>query len=383
MTHRLVIITEIISPYRIPLFNALAQRPEVDLHVIFLAETDPVLRQWQVYKDEIKFSYQVLPSWRRRIGRYNTLFNVGMSRALRLARPNVIVCGGYNYIASWQALAWARIHRVPFCLWSESNLLERRRGRALVELVKAEFLRQCTGFVVPGRRAREYLLAHKIKEDVIFTAVNAVDNDLFASRAATARSIATELRIQLNLPSRYFLFTGRLVREKGVFELLAAYAKLDRSVREEMDLVFVGDGTSRPALEQLASSITPGTIRFVGFAQREQLPNYYALSEILILPTYSDTWGLVVNEGMACGLPIILSQAAGCADDLVTEGWNGHLIPAEDVDALAAAMHRLASQPANCAEMGIHSLKRVAEYSPDNWSKGMVGVAKFVGENHE
>ncbi len=383
MTQRLVIITEIISPYRIPLFNALARRPEVDLHVIFLAETDPGLRQWQVYKDEIKFSYQVLRSWRRRMGRYHVLFNAGISRALRSARPDVIVCGGYNYIASWQALVWARIHNVPFCLWSESNLQERRRGRVLVEIVKTEFLRQCSGFAVPGRRAREYLLAHKMKEDVIFTAVNAVDNDLFASGTASARAVAAKARTELSLPSRYFLFVGRLVREKGVFELLAAYAKLDRTVREQIGLVFVGDGASRGELEQQASSITPGTIRFVGFAQREQLPIYYALSELLILPTYSDTWGLVVNEAMACGLPVVLSQAAGCADDLVTEGWNGHLVPAEDVDALAAAMNRLASQPSLCAEMGIRSLKRIAEYSPVNWSKGIVKMVNAVGDGHD
>ena len=82
MRRRLVILTEIISPYRIPLFNALAQLAEVDLHVIFLAETDPTLRQWQVYKEEIRFSYQILPSWRKRVGRYNVLLNRGVGRAL-------------------------------------------------------------------------------------------------------------------------------------------------------------------------------------------------------------------------------------------------------------------------------------------------------------
>ena len=108
MRRRLVILTEIISPYRIPLFNALARQPEVDLHVIFLAETDPTLRHWQVYKEEIQFSYEVLRSWRKRIGRYNMLLNFGLVQALKEARPDVILCGGYNYVASWQALSWAR-----------------------------------------------------------------------------------------------------------------------------------------------------------------------------------------------------------------------------------------------------------------------------------
>ena len=82
MTQRLVILTEIISPYRIPLFNALARHPGVDLHVIFLAETDPSLRKWRIYKEEIQFSYQVLPSWRKRVGRYNWLLNRGVGAAL-------------------------------------------------------------------------------------------------------------------------------------------------------------------------------------------------------------------------------------------------------------------------------------------------------------
>src|ERR1035438_2597723 len=122
MTRRLVIITEIISPYRIPLFNALAHNGGVDPHLIFLAETDPNLRQWRVYKEEIGFSYEVLPSWRKRVGKYNVLWNRGLARALRSTSPDAILCGGYNYLASWQALLWARLHNVPFLLWSESTV---------------------------------------------------------------------------------------------------------------------------------------------------------------------------------------------------------------------------------------------------------------------
>jgi glycosyltransferase involved in cell wall biosynthesis len=298
MTRRLVILTEIISPYRIPLFNALAQDGSVDLHVVFLAETDPNLRQWQVYKEEIKFSYEVLPSWRKR-GRFNVLLNRGVGRALTAAAPDAILCGGYNYLASWQALYWARTRSIPFLLWSESNLQDLRRGFPLVEFLKSEFLHGCTGFVVPGFSAQEYLRAHKIKGNLIFTAPNAVDNALFAAAAAAARRDSSIRRRELGLPSRYFLFVGRLVREKGVFELLSAYAKLDAQIRQQIGLVFVGDGPSRRQLEEQAASISPGAIRFAGFAQREQLATYYALAEMLVLPTYTDTWGLVVNPWRA------------------------------------------------------------------------------------
>lgn len=372
MSRRLVILTEIISPYRIPLFNALASRGDVDLHVIFLAETDPNLRQWRVYKEEIKFSHEVLPSWRKRWGKHSTLLNRGVGRALAAAAPDVILCGGYNYFASWQALFWARRRRTPFLLWSESNLQDQRSGHRAVELLKREFLRRCDGFVVPGRSGLEYLLAHKVDEEHIFTAPNSVDNELFASGAAAARENAAARRRELGLPERYFLFVGRLVREKGVFDLLAAYAKLSDSVREQVGLVFAGDGESRGALEEKAASIERGTVRFAGFVQREQLASYYALAQVLILPTYTDPWGLVVNEAMACGLPVILSQVAGCAADLVKDNWNGLLISPGDVDALMDAMNKMGNGPELSMTMGANSREHIIHYSPAEWSRGAV-----------
>jgi glycosyltransferase involved in cell wall biosynthesis len=379
MKRRLVILTEIISPYRIPLFNALARDVAVDLHVIFLAETDPQLRQWRVCKEQIAFSYQVLASWRKRIGQYNLLLNRGLVPALAAAHPNAIICGGYNYLASWQALLWARTHNVPFLLWSESNQQDLRGGHALVEFLKAEFLQLCSGFLVPGLSARDYLRAHKIKCELIFIALNAVDNDFFAAAASSARLNATQIRERLNLPERYVLFVGRLVPAKGVFDLLSAYAKLGSSLRQSVGLVFVGDGVARPALEAQAAAISPGMIRFSGFTQQEHLASYYALAEMLILPTYTDTWGLVVNEAMACGLPVILSRAAGCASDLVSDNGHGLLIDPGDVGGLAAAMQRCIMQRELGAAIGARNQQHISRYSPHSWSAGIVQAVNRLG----
>jgi glycosyltransferase involved in cell wall biosynthesis len=380
MRRRLVILTEIIAPYRIPLFNALAKNPEVDLHVIFLAENDPQLRQWQTYKEEIRFSYQVLPSWRSHIGKYNLLLNRHVSAALAQAAPDAVLCGGYNYVASWQALSWARRHKVPFFLWSESHARELRTGRAPVEFLKKRFIHKCSGFVVPGKAAFDYLRLHGVNEKTIFVAPNAVDNEFFAAAAKAARQNAARNLRELDLPGRYFLFAGRLVRDKGVFELLSAYAKLEASVRQESALVFVGDGPARQRLQQEAAAISPGIIRFPGFAQREKLAIYYALADMLILPTYTDTWGLVVNEAMACGLPVILSRIAGCAGDLLKENWNGTLVPSMDIPSLTSAMRRLACQPDLRAEMGVHSAQHITSYSADAWADGICRMlANTVG----
>jgi 1,2-diacylglycerol 3-alpha-glucosyltransferase len=378
MSLRLVIITEIISPYRIPLFNALSRRMNPQIHVVFLAETDPVLRQWNVYKEEIKFSFEVLPSSRARLGGHHVLLNRGMRRALKRAQPDVILCGGYNYPAAWQALLWSRNRRIPFVLWSESHEGDMRRGRRTVEFLKSEFLRRCSGFVVPGTAAREYLCRSGVDETRIFTAVNAIDNMFFSQQAEIARNNAIRLRAELRLPERYILFTGRLVREKGIFELLAAYAELEPALRDSIGLVFVGDGPSREELKSEAASVSPGVIRFVGFAQREHLPAYYALADMLVLPTHTDTWGMVVNEAMACGLPIVVSNVAGCAADLVNEGLNGRIVRSKDVSELSFAIRELAENPDLLEAMRLNSIQRIGDYSPQQWSDGIVQMVEKI-----
>jgi glycosyltransferase involved in cell wall biosynthesis len=375
MTLRLVILTEIIAPYRIPVFNVLARRAGLDLDVIFLAETDETLRQWRVYKDEICFSHQILPSWRWRAGRTSILINRGLWPALNKANPQVIICGGYNYAASWEALLWARRRRVPFVLWSESNSHDARGGRAWVEALKAYFLRHCDGFVVPGKASFEYLKMLGCEEASISTAPNAVDNSWFATRAESTFRRAAEFRDQLRLPSRFILFVGRLVPEKGVFDLLKAYAMLESGMRSEVGLVFAGDGVSREELAQRAKRISPGTVCFPGFAQREDLAGLYALAEFLVLPTHSDPWGLVVNEAMACGLPIIVSSVAGCSADLVDDGWNGYVVPPRDSDKISAAINCVLRRPEVRRLMSAHSSERIRSYSPEACAEGLAAAA--------
>lgn len=378
MTRRIVIITEIIAPYRIPVFNALARRAGVDLHAIFLAETDKALRQWRIYTDEIRFSYEVLPSWRWRVGQRQFLLNRGLRSALRVASPQTILCGGYNYPAFWESLWWARRHNVRFALWTESNERDKRSGSAGVEWLKRYFVRSCNAFVVPGKSSFAYLQAFGVSEQVIFTAPNAVDNTFFATQAEKARRNPAAYRERFGLPRRFILFVGRLVPEKGVFDLVEAYAKLDSSLRSEVGLVFAGDGVARKELTQQAKRISPGVVCFPGFAQREDLAGLYAIAETLVLPTHSDPWGLVVNEAMACGLPIIVSSVAGCSADLVEDGWNGYVVPPGEPQKLTVAINSLVRQPELKERMSARSLERIRNYSPEACAEGLAAAAMSV-----
>jgi len=375
MTRKTVILTEIIAPYRIPVFNALARRTEVDLHTIFLAETDSAVRRWRIYTDEIRFSYEVLPSWRWRAGQHSLLVNRGLWSALDAAAPQAILCGGYNYPASWEALWWARRRKARFVLWTESNQQDRRSGRDAVEWLKRHFVNACSAFAVPGKSSFSYLRALGVGEQVIFAAPNAVDNNFFATQAESTRAHASEFREKLGLPSRFILFVGRLVPEKGVFDLLEAYAKLESGLRSEVGLVFAGDGVGREQLARRAKRISPGTVCFPGFAQREDLAGLYAVAETLVLPTHSDPWGLVVNEAMACGLPIIVSSVAGCTADLVEDGWNGYVVPPRDSEKLSVAINSVVRQPELQQRMSARSLERIRNYSPEACANGLAAAA--------
>ena len=379
MTRRTVILTEIIAPYRIPVFNALAGRAGVDLHVIFLAETDHALRQWHIYTDEIRFSYEVLPSWRLRAGKRSFLVNRGLWSALDAANSQTILCGGYNYPASWEALWWARRHKVRFVLWTESNQRDKRSGGATLEWLKRYYVSSCNAFVVPGKSSFAYLRTLGASEQAIFTAPNAVDNTFFATQAEKVKCQPAAFREKFGLPRRFLLFVGRLVPEKGVFDLMQAYAKLESVVRSEVGLVFAGDGASKEALSERAKLIEPGMIFFPGFAQREDLAGFYALAEAFILPTHSDPWGLVVNEAMACGLPIVVTNVAGCAADLVEDGWNGYVVPPADPSRLSAAIRSLLCQPERTQQMRARSSELIQAYSPQACAHGMAAAVLAPG----
>jgi 1,2-diacylglycerol 3-alpha-glucosyltransferase len=373
-TLRVLILSEIISPYRIPVFNALAVHDGIDLHVVFLAETDPGLRHWRVYKDEIRFSYEILRSRRLHIGQGNFLLNWGLKPALRDFSPHTLICGGYNYPASWQALVWSYRHGCQFILWSESNSHDARARRPWIEFLKSRFLEHCDGFVVPGRASREYLESLGQGHKNIFTAPNAVDNDWFGNSASRLPTNEIEFRKKFELPSRYVLFVGRMIPEKGVFDLLEAYGKLGPDLRSNVGLVFAGEGVSRKELERQSRELAPGTVRFPGFLQREELAPLYALADVLILPTHSDPWGLVVNEAMASGLPIIVSSAAGCSADLVLDGRNGFVVPPRNSERLSLAIETLLQNPQLRQEMSRESTARIRAHSPEACAHGLAGA---------
>jgi 1,2-diacylglycerol 3-alpha-glucosyltransferase len=304
-----------------------------------------------------------------------------LAAALDALRPRVVAVSGWADRSALMLLAWAVARGAPAVLMSDSHALGGgERPSALRRTVKRAVVRHFSSALVAGRPQAAHAAALGIAPERISDGYDVVDNDHFERGAARARSREAEERRRLGLPERYFLAVGRLVddgagRPKNHRGLLAAYARYRAAAGggdAAWKLVLVGDGERRDDLERLRARLgLEGHVLMPGYKQYDELPAYYGLASALVMPSLSETWGLVVNEAMAAGLPVIVSDRCGCAPDLVREGRNGLLFDPRDADALAAAMGRLAHGRADRAAMGEESRAIIAGWGPRRFALGL------------
>jgi glycosyltransferase involved in cell wall biosynthesis len=346
---RIALLTEIPAPYRIPLFNALAERAELD--VLFLRGQHPE-RPYRLHEEELRFRWRVLPGRHVLTRRWWLVVNRGVLPALRRARPDVVLLGGWNQPAFWLALAWAHVRRVPVLLWVESTGRDDRSRR--LERPKRALLASVQGFVVPGRAAADYLRSLGVESGRITVAPNAVDPGLFRrapDRRANGRPVV--------------LAVARLSPEKGIDVLVRAVDEL------EAELVLAGSGPEEARLRSLAGP----NVRFLGNVERDDLPALYATADVAVVPSRSDTWGMALNEAALAGLPLVATDVVGAAADLIEDGGNGFRVPPDDVAALHAALARILDDDELRAAMARRSAEIAARFTPETWAERVLEAA--------
>jgi glycosyltransferase involved in cell wall biosynthesis len=254
------------------------------------------------------------------------------------------------------------------------------RRRWLTEKLKRMILAECDAAVVAGERHADYLERLGFDRHRIALKYDAVDNDHFARGAAIARRRGAELRRALGLPDRYLLCSGRFIPKKNLEALLRGYDEYRRR-GGALDLVLLGDGPLRQRLLRVRHDA--GLDRHVhlpGFKQYDELPVFYGLATAFILPSTTEQWGLVVNEAMASGLPVLVSRACGAAE-LVREGENGHVFDPERAGDIARAIEWLPEDDSRLAQMGQASVRVIAEVSPAAFAAS-VARAIDIGDTH-
>lgn len=356
---RVALLTEIPAPFRLPLFAALAAKPGVDLRVFFLAANDP-RRNYR--PGELDFPAEVLPGKDALVGRHWVVFNVGVLGRLRRFRPDVVLVGGWNQPAFWQALLYARVARVPLVVWVESTARDERAGRGPAELAKRAVIRSAAAFVVPGRAAEEYV--RSLGAERIAVAPNAIDLGIFGRRVENR----SELRARLGVDGVTFLCVSRLSPEKGVDVLVRAFDGVPG------ELAVVGDGPDRERVAALAGP----SVRLLGRIERDELVDWYAAADAYVMPSRSETWGMAMQEAAAAGLPLIASEAPGAGYDLIEVGVNGFRVPVEDVEALREVMLRVAEDGAWRRAARARTRELAARLTPQAWADSVAALVAAV-----
>ena len=279
--------------------------------------------------------------------------------------PNLI--GSLSYFDQYMRAAtmWARKHKAASMMINESWQGDKRRNIVL-ETLKSLWCRWAyDGAFVSGIKTSSYYHELGIPEDRIWRGCDVVDNDHFASGSKTAQNNSFEIRKILKLPEKYFLGAFRFIPAKNIHRLLLAYKSYLNS-GGDWDLVIIGGGPEEQDLRQLSEEISEVKIHIMGWKNYEELPSYYGLASGFILPSVSEPWGLVVNEAMASGLPVLVSSKCGCLPELCLKGVNGFEFDPYKCDEITNAMLILSSlNSEELKQMGEASHKIIQNYSPD------------------
>lgn len=311
-----------------------------------------------------------------------------LQKALADFQPDVVAIPGWSGRLAFAALAWKVRHGVPAIAMSESTAADQARWRWR-EAVKRRCLSLFDAGLAGGAPQRDYLVQLGMRPHQIFLGYDAVDNAHFSRGAAAAQANAAAVRSELNLPPRYFLASARFIDKKNLHKLLHAYAGyrgfLARSSTEATggaaaawSLVILGDGPLRESLATTRDELGLNShVHFPGFKQYDELPSYFGLAGAFIHPSSTEQWGLVVNEAMASGLPVLVSNRCGCAPTLLHEGVNGLSFDPAEVSEMAAAMLKMSTMPdSERLQFGRASETIVGDVGPEQFAIGLMRAAE-------
>jgi len=379
---RLAFVTSHPIQYYAPLFRALAQR--LDLVVFFAHRTIASDQAKAGFGVEFEWDVNLLSGYahtflrnvatRPALDRFSGCDTPEIGKRLREGRFDTVLVQGWYLKSFLQAVIAAKLQGVPVLARGDSHLDTPRSvlKRTAKSALYPAFLRLFDAALHVGERSRIYWRRYGYPASRLFFSPHCIDAAWFAARATVqARS---ELRAQLGIraDAKVALFAGKLMPLKRPMDILAAAARLKAGGRE-LCLLVAGAGLLES--EMLAAARTAGiSIHMLGFCNQSAMPKIYAAADVLILPSEQETWGLVANEALACGRPVILSEAVGSAPDLAADGSVGRVFPAGNVGALAEAIADLLDNPPSPAAIAAKS----AAFSLERATEGIMRAACFV-----
>ncbi|MFN3595954.1 MAG: glycosyltransferase [Rubricoccaceae bacterium] len=312
-------------------------------------------------------SYHRLPSAR---------IHAAVYAALERIQPDALLIHSYSTPDAQATLRWAREHRRVAVCMAESRAEDTPRS-PYREAIKRALVAQFDAALASGSASTRYIVSLGMPPGCVTRGYSIVDNDYFAQGAEAVRQARVRPAHLPGLadPAPFFFASARFMTRKNLPVLLRAFGAYRRRAEaaghSPWRLVLLGDGELRPALEALAEAEAPGAVTLPGWLELDALPAYYGLAGAFVHTAHVDQWGLVVNEAMAAGLPVIVSTGTGAAEDLVQDGRNGYTFAPEDEPRLADLLLRVAHQDDRDA-MGRASREIIGEWPASLFATGLL-----------
>lgn len=373
--------------YHIPWFRELSKNTEIEILVYYGCFPDAKIQgtgfdeafEWDIPLLE-GYKWVLLESNKETPGMAGFFGNSikGLGKALRRDKPNAVILTGWQAFPLLQLLFWCVLLGIPRIVRGESSGL---KSRSLpVRVIHRLLLFMYNGFLVIGKANQKFYKGYFINDSKMFSCPYFVDNKRLLDQAEDVRHDRTALRNSWNIaPSKVcFLYMGKLIEKKRILDQLAA---LERSsgVTGNVHLLIAGTGELMEEAKKMASE-RQLPVTFAGFLNQTEITRAYVAADCLILSSdYDETWGLVVNEAMICGLPAIVSDRAGCGPDLVNDGVTGFIYPFGNIHELSERMLWMANNPKAMRQMGENAQKRVLrDYSVEKAVRGTLNSIKYV-----
>ncbi len=355
---KVVVVTNIPNPYRVPLFNELNEqlrRENIALIVVFGSEGYS-RRKFILDKSEMKFKFVFLKSSTYQLGNEERIvFSYkGLQSLLSDLKPDVIVTPGFSP-ATMKALLWKLFRPTKHIIWSGSLSTE-SSGTSLIRKIQRKVLMRITDAVIAyGSLAKKYLIGLGARESSAFVAINTVDTSFFENETSKLRMK------QNNETTKHLTYVGYLSPRKNVTLVLEAIRKLAEK-RNDFVLDLIGDGEEKSVLEQKVKEWDlESKVVFHGFLQKNELPQFFAKSSAFLFQTDFDIWGLVLNEAMAAGVPCLASVNAGATFDLIEDGQTGFVCNYNDIDSVVAKIDHLLDHPEDVSRISKNAVKFIRD----------------------
>lgn len=340
------VITEIPVPYRSPVFAMISEIEDVRLKVFYCSASE-YGRDWKLERNR-GYDYEVLPGRSLTFKGANVFsfkINPSVWKRLNEGEFDLVILGGYTHFTMLLGILWCRLKDIPYVIMSESQFLKHRGflKKFIKKLVVKPIVSGTFATMPVGTLAREYLISYGADPERSFIFPNTPDVDYFSEECGKYKGLVPKIREETGIETPYvILYVGRFLRVKGVQYIMSAFRILQQEMGvDDVTLLMIGDGDLKEELTGYVERHQITNVVFRGFVQHKELPRMYALADVFILPSLREQWGVVVNEALACGLPLVVTRTVGSAHDLVREGENGYRVKEADPEDMARAIGKI------------------------------------------